>query len=68
MRDNKTKEKTLFVKGAAEKIMRNSSHFLDSQGKRQEFTEDLKEKTSKEITRLAREGFRILAMSYKTQD
>lgn len=42
VRNNEMNQNTLYVKGAAERIIYNSTSYLDSEGNKQQMTEEIK--------------------------
>lgn len=68
IRDDKLNENTLLIKGAAERIIENSTHYLNSKGERKVLDKGQKEKLISQVKDLASQGLRILGMSYKSGD
>ena len=65
VRDFYSKKRHLMVKGAAEIIIENCSHFLNGSGEKVEISEETQKGLLRDVQTLAYNGYRVLGLSYK---
>ena len=65
VRNKEQNKNLLLVKGAAERIIDNSTTFMNVEGKKEDLTEEMKKKLKDQVTKLASQGLRILGMAFK---